>query len=231
MTDEDTPSDERGPTPKSSDAQSEASEEDPAAAAGAADVDEDSARTPAADEDVAAERADAESTSPAEGGAEGSADSEDSESLETEVEQLAAVVKDTRERIDELESKVEDYQRRNRREHEEIKKYAVEDLASEMLQVNDMLGDAIEMEDLEEGTERRLGVVRKQFDKILTSGSIERIEPEPREPYDDANHRMMEKVPTDEYAPERVVEVMEPGYRTHDRVIRPARVKVSADSR
>lgn len=150
--------------------------------------------------------------------------------LQMEVDELRDALKESRAHIEQLESRVEDYERRNSYEHENIRKYATEDIASEMLRVKDMLEDAIEMEDLEEGTERRLGAVTKQFDKTITSGSIERIEPNPRDPYDDEYHRMMEKVQTDEYEPEQIVEVLEDGYRTHDRVIRPARVRVATGS-
>lgn len=154
---------------------------------------------------------------------------EDIDALRAELDDFRERLKESRAHIEQLESKVEDYERRNSHEHEKIKKYATEDLAGEMLRVKDMLEDAIEMEDLEEGTERRLGAVSRQFDKTITSGSIERIEPEPEDPYDDQYHRMMDKVQTDKYEPEQIVEVLEGGYRANDRVIRPARVRVAAE--
>lgn len=133
----------------------------------------------------------------------------------------------TLERIDNLETQLEDYERRNDREHEELKKFAVEDLAGEMLKVKDSLMDAIEMEELEAGTEQRLRIVGKQFDKVLTSGRIDRIEPKEGDPYNDDRYRMVAKEPTDKYEPNHVVRVQEIGYRIHDRVIRPARVVVA----
>jgi molecular chaperone GrpE len=134
---------------------------------------------------------------------------------------------ETQEQISDLKTQLEDYERRNDREHEELRKYAVEDLAAEMLKVKDSLMDAIEMEELEAGTEQRLQIVGKQFDKVLTSGRIDRIEPDEGDPYDDDQYRMVEKEATDEYEPNHVVRVQEIGYRIHDRVIRPARVVVA----
>lgn len=130
-------------------------------------------------------------------------------------------------RIDELETLLEDYQRRNEHEHEEIKKYAVEEFAEEMLKVKDSLQDAIEMEDLEQGTQNRLNVVVRQFDNIFTSGSIEKIDPEQGEEYDDSLHRMIDKVSSESQEAESIVEVLEVGYMMSDRVIRPARVVVA----
>lgn len=151
------------------------------------------------------------------------------EKLNTHVGSLEQTVEHSQERIEELESELSDYQRRNEREHEDIRKYAIADFAQEMLKVKDMLGDAIDIEDFDEGTERRLQMVQKQFDKVLTSGEIERIQPEVQDDYDDKSHRMVEKVTKEGFKKDEIVHVLEIGYKTHDRVIRPARVKVAAE--
>ncbi|WP_227134623.1 nucleotide exchange factor GrpE [Halorubellus salinus] len=153
-------------------------------------------------------------------------DGEDSDD-DTEVEDLREALSQTQNRITKLETELEDYERRNEHEHEELRKYTVEELASNMLRVKDMLGDSIEMESLEPDTEERLRMVKKQFDKVLTSGRIERIEPEESDEFDDRLHRMMEKVSTSEYESEQITKVLEVGYKTNDRVIRPARVAVA----
>lgn len=129
--------------------------------------------------------------------------------------------------IEQLETEIEDYERRNDHEHTELRKYAGEELAREMLQVKDTLMDAIEMEDLESDTERRLRLVGEQFDRVFTSGRIERIEPEQREMYNDDLHRMSEKVNAKNYESEQIVRVQEIGYRINDRVLRTARVVVA----
>ncbi|WP_435066938.1 nucleotide exchange factor GrpE [Haloplanus sp. C73] len=149
------------------------------------------------------------------------------EDVSSRLDSLEAQFEQTQERLDSLETQLADYERRNDREHEELKKYAVEDLAAEMLKVKDSLMDAIEMEELEDGTEQRLRIVGKQFDKVLTSGRLDRIEPEAGEPYDDDRFRMVSKEATDEYEPNHVVRVQESGYQIQDRVIRPARVVVA----
>jgi len=148
--------------------------------------------------------------------------------IEAKLSSLRETLEESRQRVDELENRLDDYERRNDREHEELRKYAVEDFAREMLQVKDMLDDAIRLEDFEPDTERRLEMIEQQFENVLTSGRIELIEPDERDPYDNRYHRMEEKVQAEGYEPNQVVHVLDVGYRASDRVIRPARVKVAA---
>jgi len=147
--------------------------------------------------------------------------------LRSNVTSLEQSVEQSQRRIEELESELADYERRNEREHEDIRKYAIADFAQEMLKVNDMLGDAIDIEEFEEGTERRLRMVQKRFEKVLTSGEIRRIEPEVQAAYDDRLHRMERKVSKEGFEREEIVRVLEVGYETHGRVLRPARVEVA----
>jgi len=47
-------------------------------------------------------------------------------------------------------------------------------------------------------------------------------------PFDPAVHEAVTQQPRSDAAPGTVVEVLEPGYRLHERVLRPARVAVAA---
>ncbi|QSG02932.1 nucleotide exchange factor GrpE [Natranaeroarchaeum sulfidigenes] len=147
--------------------------------------------------------------------------------LEERIETLEETVEESQQRIDDLESLLSDYQRRNEHEHEEIKNYAIEDFARDMLDIKDNLQDAIELEDLQEGPERRLQIITKQFDQVFTSEQIDKIEPALGEEYDNDLHRMIDKEATDSYDTEEIVRVVEIGYAISERVIRPAQVVVS----
>jgi molecular chaperone GrpE len=48
------------------------------------------------------------------------------------------------------------------------------------------------------------------------------------QPFDPNLHEAVMQVPRDDVAPGTVVQVLEPGYRLHERVLRPARVAVAA---
>lgn len=149
------------------------------------------------------------------------------EEVHTELDRLDEAVEQTRERVDDLEVMFEDYKRRNEHEHDELRKYSIVEFSREMLKIRDNLQNAIEMEDLEEGTERRLGVVVKQFDDKFTSGRIEKIDPEQGDNYDNERHRMIGKEPSESLDTHQILRVLEPGYVVADRVIRSARVIVA----
>lgn len=156
----------------------------------------------------------------------GAAAPEDTE-LTARLSTLEETVEQARERIEELEDSLDDYQRRNEYEHEELRKYALEDFAREILKVKDNLQDAVELEDLPEGTEHRLRILDKQFEQVFTAGQIDKIEPSPGEEYDNDRHRMMDKEESDTHEKEEIVRVIEAGYTVSDRVIRSARVVVA----
>lgn len=147
--------------------------------------------------------------------------------LEAKLLALEETVEGFDERIDELEASLNDFQRRNEHEHEEIKKYAIEDFARDMLKIKDNLQDAIKLEELQEDTERRFRILDKQFEQRFTSGGIDKIEPSSGEDYDDDLHRMIDKEESDEHEKEEIIRVVDPGYVISDRVIRPAQVVVT----
>lgn len=140
---------------------------------------------------------------------------------------LEQTITGVHERVEQLEESLEDHQRRNRHEHEELKKYALEDFAREVLRVRDNLQSAIELEDFSEGTEQRLRILDKQFGQLFTTGQLTKIEPSRGDEYDDHRHRMMNKQPSDEYEAEEIIRVADPGYAVSDRIIRPAQVVVA----
>lgn len=156
----------------------------------------------------------------------GAAAPEDTE-LTARLSTIEETVEQSRERIEELEDSLDDYQRRNEYQHEELRKYALEDFAREILTVKDNLQDAVELEDLPEETEHRLRILDKQFEQVFTTGQIDKIDPSPGDEYDNDRHRMMDKEESDAHEKEEIVRVIEAGYTVSDRVIRSARVVVA----
>jgi len=69
-------------------------------------------------------------------------------------------------------------------------------------------------------------MIHRDFLQALQRAGIERLEAEGA-PFDPAYHEAVAQVPAEEVSPGTVVEVLQPGYRLHDRVIRHARVMVA----
>jgi molecular chaperone GrpE len=105
-------------------------------------------------------------------------------------------------------------------------KYAVEDFAERLLPVRDSLEAALAapnptVETLRAGVELTL----KQLDAVFEKASLAEINPV-GEKFDPHQHQAISMVPRDG-EPNRVVSVLQKGYRLHDRVVRPALVTVS----
>jgi molecular chaperone GrpE len=105
-------------------------------------------------------------------------------------------------------------------------KYAVEELAERLLPVRDALEAALatpdpSVETLRSGAELTL----KQLDAVFDRAKLVEIDPA-GEKFDPNLHQAISMVAADG-EPNRVVAVLQKGYRLHDRVIRPALVTVS----
>jgi molecular chaperone GrpE len=105
-------------------------------------------------------------------------------------------------------------------------KYAVEDFAERLLPVRDSLEAALAdakptVETLRAGIELTL----KQLDAVFERAKLAEINPA-GEKFDPHQHQAISMAPA-EGEPNRVVAVLQKGYRLHDRVVRPALVTVS----
>jgi len=125
----------------------------------------------------------------------------------------------------------ENYQKRSQKERESDRKYAFGPLAYDLLPVIDNLertlaaarqgGDAGALV-------QGVSMVQGQFLEQLRRHGITRIEAKAGDPFDPNLHQAVMQQPTAEMEPNHVVQVIEPGYLNQDRVLRPARVIVSA---
>ena len=69
-----------------------------------------------------------------------------------------------------------------------------------------------------------------QFLEALKRHGVVRIECAPGDAFDPNHHQAVMQQPSDEYAPGQVIQVLQQGFRLHDRIIRPASVVVASAS-
>lgn len=105
-------------------------------------------------------------------------------------------------------------------------KYAVESMATELLPVKDSLeatlaADAAALESLRSGVDLTLKQLNTAFEKV----SLKEINPV-GERFDPHQHQAISMLPS-EKEPNTVINVLQKGYKLHDRVIRPALVTVA----
>ena len=138
------------------------------------------------------------------------------------------------ERITELEDTVlrlraelDNSQKRSVAEIEKAHKYGIERLLLELLPVVDNLENALNnlSENVAESDKEGIDLTLKSFESALDKFGISPIYPI-SENFDPINHEAVSVVKDGKHADNKIVEVMQKGWKLHERVIRPARVVV-----
>lgn len=148
-------------------------------------------------------------------------------------EQLAAKEKEARENWDRFlreRADLENYRKRVGREKEELLNYGNKSLLEEILPVIDNLERALAHAS-DDGMGAVVEGIRMTHAMLLTT--LKKFNVTPIEavgtPFDSAFHQAMAQVPTDQYAPNTVVEEYQKGYMLKERLLRPAMVTVATE--
>ena len=105
-------------------------------------------------------------------------------------------------------------------------KYAIENFSAALLTVMDSLEAALGVDNASvENFKNGMELTQKQLISVFDKYNIQVIDPQ-GEKFDPHQHQAMCTVDS-ELAPNTVVQVMQKGYKLHERVIRPALVSVS----
>lgn len=123
----------------------------------------------------------------------------------------------------------ENFRKRVERERHEESRRAIGHLIQQLLPVLDAFERALAAHDDPAYAEYRKGfeLIYKQLWESLEKQGLERIEAMGKT-FDPHMHQAIERVETDEHADGAVMEVLQPGYLFHTRVLRPATVRVAA---
>lgn len=118
-------------------------------------------------------------------------------------------------------------EKRTQRDLDKARKFMFEGMMRDLVPVIDSLDQALEASD---GAEHEgLSLVRKLLIDTLSRHGLAAIEAE-GERFDPEWHEAMSMQPSAEHSPNTVMMVLQPGYRLHDRLIRPARVIISSEA-
>jgi molecular chaperone GrpE len=128
-----------------------------------------------------------------------------------------------------MQAEMENLRKRLIRDQEKSRKFALERVMKDLLQVRDSLergletgGEATTVEQFREGQTLTL----KMLDKVMQDHDLELVDPA-GEKFDPEFHQAMTVMPSAELEEDRVMEVLQKGFKLHDRLIRPAMVVVS----
>jgi molecular chaperone GrpE len=149
--------------------------------------------------------------------------------MQQEMEQLQTELAEARDKILRAQADLENYRKRSRRELEEERRYANVPLLKDLLPVVDNIDRAMEAAQKANETGTLLEgikLVKQQLAATLARHYCQEIKAQGL-PFDPHLHEALTAQPAAEYPANTVLQVVQPGYQVHDRVIRPSQVIVS----
>ena len=159
-----------------------------------------------------------------EGQAPGASQQADDESADTKQE-LARM----KEAMLRLKAETDNREKRLEREMNKTRKFALEALMRDLVQVLDSMDQALSSADgaVDGSAPEGMELVRKQALQVLSSHGLEVLDPD-GEKFDPSWHEAMATQPSEEHEADTIVRVLQKGYQLNDRLIRPARVIVAS---
>jgi len=158
----------------------------------------------------------------------------ETEASETKVE----VLSESEQTISELKDQLlralaenENTRKRGQKDKEDALKFGVSNIARDMVGVADNLRRAMENKsenaaELAEALFSGVDLILKDFEGILGRHGIQRIDALNQQ-FDPHWHQAVFEQETEEHAPGVVIQVVQDGYKIHDRLLRPAMVAVA----
>ena len=145
---------------------------------------------------------------------------------EKKLQELKEQIKDLEASILYSKAESENARKRALEDIEKARKFAVEKFCQEILLVKDSLDAALTIEKASlESYKDGIDLTSKQLINIFAKFNIEEINPE-EETFDPNFHQAMTMIETEGEA-NKILNVMQKGYKLNDRVLRPALVTVS----
>ena len=157
-----------------------------------------------------------------------------STTLEARVATLEAELADTKDRLLRSLAEAENQRRRAQREREDAQRYAASSFARDLLDVADNLRRALASVPAKDVQDERfkslldgVAATERALLAAFERNGIKRIEPAPGERFDHNLHQAMFEVENSGQPAGSIVQVLQPGYQMHDRLLRPALVGVA----
>ncbi len=118
------------------------------------------------------------------------------------------------------------YKKEEMKKLEDVARYGSEDLIKDLISVMDNFDLALRTLEKAGPVEKGIYLIRTQIDDILKKRGLAKIEIRVGDTFDPAIAEALSEVDA-EQPPGTVVQEIEPGYRLHEKVLRPARVIIN----
>jgi len=159
------------------------------------------------------------------------ADSEDAESYLSLTEDLEKAKKTLDEKIYRLAAEFENYKKRSISDRDQSVSYAKENLFKDLLFFFDNFERGMQLyKDSSEKTDFYKGMkaVLKEFEKFIEKNKFTKIEVKLGDSFDPQEHQAIDKKNSDQYDENKILEIVQNGYKLEDKLVRPVMVIVSS---
>lgn len=149
--------------------------------------------------------------------------------LKDKLEEVRAELERQRESMLRMQAEMENQRKRLEREADKSRRFALERIMKDLLQVRDSLERGLEVDEQAatvEGLREGKALTLKMLSKVMEDHGLEVIDPA-GEPFNPELHEAMTMSPSSEHEDNTVIDVLQKGFKLHDRLIRPAMVVVS----
>lgn len=152
------------------------------------------------------------------------------QALQERCQQMEQQLRDEQEKFLRCYAEMDNLRKRTARELSQARQYALEPFATPLLEVRDNLerslssGNGQSLDAMRTGVELTLKILSDLFLRF----DIEEVAPNIGESFDPQSHEAMSTMPSSDHPPNVVVDLVQKGYRLHQRLLRPALVIVSA---
>ena len=157
-----------------------------------------------------------------------SEDKLDVDALKSSLEEKNKLAEEYYDRLLRTQAEFENYKKRTEKELIEFKIYANAQLVKDLLQIIDDFQNALSAE--EKGSDdnfiKGFELIFKNFYGMLEKEGLCVINPS-KEKFDPWEHEAVEMVPSEEHPEHTVLDVIQLGYKLRDKILRPAKVRVS----
>lgn len=159
------------------------------------------------------------------------ADSEDAESYLSLTEDLEKAKKTLDEKIYRLAAEFENYKKRSISDRDQSVSYAKENLFKDLLFFFDNFERGMQLyKESSEKTDFYKGMkaVLKEFEKFIEKNNFTKIEVKLGDSFDPQEHQAIDKKNSDQYDENKILEIVQNGYKLEDKLVRPVMVIVSS---
>lgn len=143
-----------------------------------------------------------------------------------EVERLEREAAELRDRVARVLADFENFRKRAERERQDVRRYALFDFIGEVLGVVDNLDLALSAEGSAEDLKQGVEMIRRQISDLLRRHGVSEVSAL-GQPFDPAVHEAVAREESPEVTAATVAAELRRGYSMHDRLLRPAMVKVA----